>query len=222
MRAISVRKIQNTRFELQLESLRFSVVSRVWGEKKQEGWFKMRKESFNNLIFILFLVVVVFISGIFLALSFRLVSLESFFFKTNYWIYSDFFNQIILVLVGALLIFLAIYLIWQKAQIDKGNLSVVQKTSFGEIKISIGSIKRLALKVVKGMEEIRETRPEVNILKSGGINIDLHLFVKQDVNIPQLSEKIQRKVKEYILETSGIETREIKIHIDKIFYEDKK
>jgi uncharacterized alkaline shock family protein YloU len=222
VRAISVRKIQNTRFELQLESLRFSVVSRVWGEKKQEGWFKMRKESFNNLIFILFLVVVVFISGIFLALSFRLVSLESFFFKTNYWIYSDFFNQIILVLVGALLIFLAIYLIWQKAQIDKGNLSVVQKTSFGEIKISIGSIKRLALKVVKGMEEIRETRPEVNILKSGGINIDLHLFVKQDVNIPQLSEKIQRKVKEYILETSGIETKEIKIHVDKIFYEDKK
>jgi hypothetical protein len=222
VRAISVRKIQNTRFELQLESLRFSVVSRVWGEKKQEGWFKMRKESFNNLIFILFLVVVVFISGIFLALSFRLFSLESFFFKTNYWIYSDFFNQIILVLVGALLIFLAIYLIWQKAQVDKGNLSVVQKTSFGEIKISIGSIKRLALKVVKGMEEIRETRPEVNILKSGGINIDLHLFVKQDVNIPQLSEKIQRKVKEYILETSGIETKEIKIHVDKIFYEDKK
>ena len=182
----------------------------------------MRKESFNNLIFILFLVVVVFISGIFLALSFRLFSLESFFFKTNYWIYSDFFNQIILVLVGALLIFLAIYLIWQKAQIDKGNLSVVQKTSFGEIKISIESIKRLALKVIKGMGEIREMRPEVNILKSGGIDIDLHLSVKQDVNIPELSEKVQRKLKEYLLETSGIETKEIKIHIDKIFYKGEK
>ena len=182
----------------------------------------MNKENFNNLIFVLFLVLVTFISGIFLALSLRLFSLESFFFKTNYWIYSHFFNQIILVLVGALIIFLAIYLIWQKAQINKGNLSVVQKTSFGEIKISIGSIKRLALKVVKGMGEITETRPEVNILKSGGINIDLHLSVKQDVNIPELSEKIQRKVKEYLLETSGIETKEIKIHIDKIFYEDKK
>jgi len=182
----------------------------------------MSKESFNNLIFILFMVVLIFISGIFLALSLRLFSLESLFFKTNYLIYSNFFNQITLGLVGALLIFLAIYLIWQKAQIDKGNLSVVQKTSFGEIKISIGSIKRLVLKVVKEMEEITETRPEVNILKSGGINIDLRLSVKQDVNIPELSEKIQRKVKEYILETSGIETKEIKIHIDKIFYEDKK
>jgi len=182
----------------------------------------MRKEGFNNLIFILFLAVLVFISGIFLALSLRLFSLENLFFKTNYLIYSNFFNQITLGLLGALLIFLVIYLIWQKAQIDKGNLSVVQRTSFGEIKISIGSIKRLALKVIKGMGEITETRPEVNILKSGGINIDLHLSVKQDVNIPELSEKVQRKLKEYLLETSGIETKEIKIHIDKIFYEDKK
>ncbi|HDP36708.1 MAG TPA: alkaline shock response membrane anchor protein AmaP [Candidatus Atribacteria bacterium] len=182
----------------------------------------MSKESFNNLIFVLFLVVVVFVSGIFLALSLRLFSLENFFFKTNYLIYSNLLNQIVLGLVGALLIFLAVYLIWQKTQINKGNLSVVQKTSFGEIKISIGSIKRLALKVVKGMEGITETRIEVNILKSGGINIDLHLSVKQDINIPEFSERIQRKLKEYLLETSGIEAKEIKIHIDKIFYEDKK
>jgi len=182
----------------------------------------MSKESFNNLIFVLFLVVTVFISGIFLVLSLRLFSLESLFFKTNYLIYSNLFNQITLGLIGVLLIFLAVYLVWQKAQISKGNLSVVQKTSFGEIKISTETIKRLALKVVKGMGEIMETKPEVNILKSGGINIDLHLSVKQDVNIPELSEKIQRKLKEYLLETSGIETKEIKIHIDKIFYEDKK
>jgi len=182
----------------------------------------MSKEGFNYLIFVLFIAVTVFVSGIFLALSLRLFSLESFFFKINYLIYSNLFNQIALGLIGVLLIFFVVYLIWQKAQIDKGNLSVVQKTSFGEIKISIGSIKRLALKVVKEMGEITETRSEVNILKSGGINIGLHLSVKQDVNIPELSEKIQRKLKEYLLNTSGIETKEIKIYIDKIFYEDKK
>lgn len=182
----------------------------------------MSKESFSNIIFVLFLAIIVFISGIFLALSLRLFSLEIFFFKINYLIYSNLFNQIALGLIGALLIFLVVYLIWQKVQINKGDLSVVQKTSFGEIKISIGSIKRLALKVVKGIGEITEARPEVNILKSGGINIDLHLSVKQDINIPEISEKVQRKLKEYLLETSGIETKEIKIHIDKIIYEDKK
>ena len=182
----------------------------------------MSKESYNNLIFILLLAVLIFFSGIFLALSLRLFSLENLLLKTNYLIYRNLFNQITLGLVGVLLIFLVIYLVWQRAKIDKGNLSVVQKTSFGEIKISIGAIKHLVLKVVKGMGEITEARPEANILKLGGINIDLHLSVKQDVNIPELSEKIQRKAKKYILETSGIETKEIKIHIDKIIYEDKK
>ncbi|MCJ7657247.1 MAG: alkaline shock response membrane anchor protein AmaP, partial [Candidatus Atribacteria bacterium] len=152
----------------------------------------MSKESFDNLIFVLFLVVTAFVSGIFIALSLRLFSLESLFFKTNYLIYSNLFNQITLGLIGALLIFLAVCLIWQKAKIDKGNLSVVQKTAFGEIKISIGPIKHLVFKVVKGVGEIAETRPEIHILKSGGIKIDLHLSVKQDVNIPELSEKIQQ------------------------------
>jgi uncharacterized alkaline shock family protein YloU len=182
----------------------------------------MSKDGFSNLIFVLFLLITVFVSGIFLALSLRLFSLESLFFKTNYLIYSNLFNQITLGLIGVLLVFLAIFLIWQKAKIDKGNLSVIRKTPFGEIKISIGSIKHLALKVVKGMGGITEIKPEIHILKSEGVNIDLHLSIKQETNIPELSEKIQRELKEYLLETSGVEIKAIKIYIDKIFYEDKK
>ncbi|MCJ7789107.1 MAG: alkaline shock response membrane anchor protein AmaP [Candidatus Atribacteria bacterium] len=182
----------------------------------------MSKNNFNNLIFVLFLVVMVFFSGIFIALSLRLFSLENFFFQTNYLIYSHLLNQTILGLTGVLLFFLAVCLIWQKNQIDKGDLFVVQKNSFGEVKISIGSITYLVLKVIKGIGEVIETSPEVNVLKSGGIKVGLHLSVKQDVNIPLLSEKIQRKLKEYLLEASGIEAKEIKIHIDKISYEDIK
>lgn len=182
----------------------------------------MSKESFNNLIFVLLVAVIVLISGVFLALFLRLFSLENFFFKTNFLLYSSYLNQIILGLIGILLFFLAVYLIWQKVQINKGNLSVVQKTSFGEIKISVGSIMRLVLKSTKGIAEITESRPEIHVLKSGGIKIDLHLSVKQDINIPELSEKIQHQLKGYILDTCGIESKEIKIYIDKIFYEDKK
>lgn len=184
----------------------------------------MGKKSFNNLIFILFLAVIIFFSGVIFYISLRRFSLESLLFKTELCynlIYSNLFNQIILGWIAFLLVVLAIYLIWKKGQYNKADLSVAQKTSFGEIKISTNSIKQLILKVMIGMIEIKEARPEINILKKGGIIIDLHLSVKQDVNIPELSEKTQRKLKEYILETSGIETKEIKIHIDKIFYEDK-
>jgi uncharacterized alkaline shock family protein YloU len=184
----------------------------------------MNRENFNNLIFVLFLVIMIFVSGIVFLISLKLISIEILVWKVNYYynlFYSNLFNQVISGLIAALIIILLIYLIWRKAQYNRESLSVVQKTSFGEIKISTGSIKLLALKVAKEMGEVKEVKPEVNIVKTGGININLRLSVKQDVNIPELSEKIQRRLKEYILETVGIETKEIKINIDKIFYEDK-
>ncbi len=180
----------------------------------------MGKEKFNNLIFILFLVIVILISGIIFSLSLRLFSLENLFVKINYLIYSNLLNQIILGMISVLLIILAIYLSWKRRRYSKEELSVAQKTAMGEIKIYTNSIKHLILKVIKGMGEIKEAKPEINIIKAGGVNIDLHLSVKQDTNIPELSEKVQQKLKEYLLEMSGIETKEIKIHIDKIFYED--
>ncbi|GAH91761.1 unnamed protein product [marine sediment metagenome] len=39
----------------------------------------------------------------------------------------------------------------------------------------------MTLKVIKGMGDVKEAKPEINILKRGGINIDLHLSVMQDV-----------------------------------------
>ena len=187
----------------------------------------MNRESFNNLIFVLFMLIMIFISGIVFLISLKLISIEIMVWKVNnyynlFYSNSSYFNQVISGLIAALIIILLIYLIWRKAQYNRESLSVVQKASFGEIKISTGSIKLLTLKVAKGMEEVKEVKTEVNIVKTGGININLHLAVKQDVNIPELSEKIQRRLKEYILETIGIETKEIKINIDKIFYEDKK
>ena len=72
------------------------------------------------------------------------------------------------------------------------------------------------------MEAIKESKSTINVLKSGGINVDLHLVLKQDVNIPEISETIQSELKDFLLKTSGIELKEIKIFIDKVYYEDQK
>ena len=184
----------------------------------------MKKESFNNLIFVLFLVIIIFISVVIFSFSLRPFTLENLLFRVNYYynvIYYNLLSQIMLGLIAVLLLVLAIYLIWRKWQYKVENLSITQKTAFGEVKISTNSLKRLVLQVVKKTGEIKEVKTEINLLKTGSINIDLHLSIKQDVNIPELSEKIQKRLKDYLLEASGIEVKEIKIHIDKIFYEDE-
>jgi uncharacterized alkaline shock family protein YloU len=181
----------------------------------------MKKESFNNLIFVLFLVIIIFVSAVFFSFSLKPFTLGNLLFRVNHYynvIYYNLLSQIILGLIAVLLFVLAVYLIWRKEQYKVENLSIAQKTAFGEVKISINSLKRLVLQVVRKIGEIKEVKTQINLLKTGDINIDLHLSVKQDVNIPELSEKIQKRLKDYLLETSGIEVKEIKIHIDKIFY----
>ena len=182
----------------------------------------MNKERFNNLVFILFIILIIFFSAVAFSLSLNPISLATMVDKINDYyngLYSNIVNQIILGLIAILIFALAIYLIQKRSHYNILNLSVTQKTSFGEAKISLNSLKNLSLKVLKKMEEIKEIRPLISIVKTGGINIDLHLTLKQDVSIPELSEKIQKSLKEYLLEISGIEAKEIKIHIDKIVYE---
>ena len=179
----------------------------------------MSKEGFYNLIFVLFLVVIFLVAGIILSLAFGLLPLATLFSQMSYWFYSHFLNQILWVIIAALLIILAFYLIQEKRQYQREELAVSQKTSFGEVRISLNSIKHLILKVLKEIKEIKEVRPEINLQKTGEVKVNLHLGVEQDIKIPELSEKIQKKIKDYLLETSGIELKEIKIHIDKVFYE---
>jgi len=184
----------------------------------------MNKKRFDNMIFILFIGLIILISLAAFCISVKLVPFKVLTEAIDngfYVLYNSILNQIMLGLMACLLFFLAIYLIQKKNRFNTLNLSVTQKTSFGEVKISLNSLKHLIYKVLKKIEKIKESKSSINILKTGEINIDLHLVLKEDVNIPEISEKIQRELKEYLLETTGIEVKEIKIYIDKVFYENR-
>jgi uncharacterized alkaline shock family protein YloU len=184
----------------------------------------MNKKRFDSIIFILFIGLIILISLAVFFISLKPVPVKVLTEVINngfYALYNSILNQIILGLMAFLLFSLAIYLIQKKNRFNTLNLSVTQKTSFGEVKISLNSLKHLIFKVLKKMEKIKESKSSINILRTGGINIDLHLVLKEDVNIPEISEKIQRELKDYLLETTGIEVKEIKIYIDKVFYENR-
>ena len=184
----------------------------------------MNKKRFDSIIFILFIGLIILISLAVFFTSLKPVPLKVLTEAINngfYTLYNSILNQIMLGLMAFLLFSLAIYLIQRKNRLNTLNLSVTQKTSFGEVKISLNSLKHLILKVLKKIEKIKESKSSINILRTGGINIDVHLVLKEDVNIPEISEKIQKELKDYLLETTGIEVKEIKIYIDKVFYENR-
>ncbi|GAB4115506.1 MAG: hypothetical protein Kow00103_10320 [Candidatus Caldatribacteriota bacterium] len=178
----------------------------------------MNKENFNNFIFILFLLLGFLIAIFLFSLSLRVFSLESLYLQMNYLLYSNFFNQYFLGLFSIFMIIFLIWLIRKKIQYSRNNFAVLQKTSLGMVKVSLGSIKPLITSVLKEVKEIKEAKSEIYLQKNGELRIVLQLGVASEAKIAEFSERIQQRLKDYLLEVAGIKTREVIININKIFY----
>jgi uncharacterized alkaline shock family protein YloU len=56
-------------------------------------------------------------------------------------------------------------------------------------------------------------------IMDGTVDLDLHVVLDQDINIRQVSRKIQEEVARAITEMVGMEIGEINVHIEDIYYD---
>jgi len=183
----------------------------------------MKEKFFNNMIFMLFIILLLIFSLKCFLIAFNIIQ-QGFLVKiVNQYlslIYSDFANQILLGLLGLLLFFIALYLIWLKQKMIQQLPSVKIATDDGEIKITTGSMERIILNILHNMEGVKEIKPDIQVQKSGGIRAILQLVVSPGCNIPDTAHSIQRKLREELPRVSGVEAKEIKINVNKIDYEE--
>ena len=121
------------------------------------------------------------------------------------------FFKILGILVAALFVFLAGALL--RFLFPKIENTIVYATPEGEIKISFNSLKALTRDALQNVEEIVNIDPEIT--KSGNdARIALHLQVKSDTSVPDLSAMIQNKIREKIERQTGIVVKDIKLFVD--------
>ena len=81
--------------------------------------------------------------------------------------------------------------------------SIDQRTEFGDIRISMETIENLALKAASRQRGVKELRARIRATDAG-IEIVLRAVIDGESPIPQLTEDIQRAVKEHVEEITGI------------------
>lgn len=81
--------------------------------------------------------------------------------------------------------------------------SIDQRTEFGDIRISMETIENLALKAASRQRGVKELRARIQATDAG-IEIVLRAVIDGENPIPQLTEDIQRAVKEHVEEITGI------------------
>lgn len=184
----------------------------------------MKENFLNNLIFVLFIFLLLFFSLLSFLISFQVVPQEIISQEVEqvlHLFYKSFTSQLLLSLIGILLLIIALYLIWLKQKTIQQVPSVKINTDDGDIKISTFSLKQIILNILQNkIQDVKEIYPEIQVIKNGGIKTLLKLVVMPNCNIPQTAQSIQEKLKTELPRISGVEVKEIKINVDKLYYDE--
>ncbi|HHV72925.1 MAG TPA: alkaline shock response membrane anchor protein AmaP [Clostridia bacterium] len=118
---------------------------------------------------------------------------------------------LIILLVGGL------FLLFKRKKSDGGRYrSIIQYNELGELKITLDAIESLTTRVVtQQIKGVREVKPTV-YKSDKGIGVDIVVNVIPDINLPDLSKKIQDLVFEHLQDIVGITANPITVTIKDI------
>ena len=168
---------------------------------------------FYTLVFFL-------VGGAFIAISLGLVSLDSITSVLGY-VYSSTNIRLTVGITGLLLIFISIIV----AQLVMGKVQREKTIAFdnpdGQVTISLSAVEDFIKRAMKQLPEVKELRPNVRASKKGVIIIN-RVTLFSDVNIPDITEKIQNIVKRRVQDMLGIdEPINIRVHVVKIVHKEE-
>ncbi len=115
---------------------------------------------------------------------------------------------------GLLLAAFGVYLIVMPGRLGpKRTEFVVQRTDTGELRIAVKAIENLVQKCIDLHEEIKAN--SLNIINSReGVVVDLRVSLADNISIPLSIASLQKQIKQYLIASSGIEVREVRVSVE--------
>ena len=119
-------------------------------------------------------------------------------------------------IVVLLILLMAIYLTIMATR-RENQKSVVYRGELGEVRISITSIQGLVAQAAREIPGVTDVSVAVTDAESLRVRLDIQVLPGH--NIPQLSEELQKTVKDYLNSTVGISAEEVQVFVRGIISE---
>jgi len=121
--------------------------------------------------------------------------------------------QEILWILLVLYIIMGLRILWRALKTERKKQAVVHESGMGQVRVSLAAIEALAEKTVAAIPGIKEVKAKV-VSSSQGVALNLKLSTAPDINIPSVSEDIQREVKEGIYSVVGLAVSEVRVAVE--------
>lgn len=175
-------------------------------------------KTLDKIALVLFSSFILIISVIFCLVIFGWINIDIITLYIKYGLNNPVITNVIL---GVLTVFilLAIKGIFFTADSKDENSienGILIQNENGKLLISKDTIQNLVSGVVKEVEGAQDVSSKVLLSKDGNINVDVVLFVSQDVIIKDLSNSLQLKIKDLIKKSMDVDIKEVNIKIKNI------
>jgi uncharacterized alkaline shock family protein YloU len=90
--------------------------------------------------------------------------------------------------------------------------SIDQRTDYGDIRISMDTVENLALKAAGRIRGVKDLKARVSV-NDAGLDIVIRALVDGESSIPDLSEEMQRSVKQHIEDITGIPVAGVSVFV---------
>ncbi|MGN7455892.1 alkaline shock response membrane anchor protein AmaP [Paenibacillus pasadenensis] len=117
-------------------------------------------------------------------------------------------------LIGAVLLLLLSLRMFYVAVRVKGaaSSSIDQRNDFGDIRISMDTVESLVLKAAGRQRGVKDLKTRITTAEAG-LDIAVRAVVDGETSIPQLTEEIQRAVKDHVEEITGIPVAAVSVFV---------
>ncbi len=174
----------------------------------------MKMKLLDRILLTMYTFVILLLSVVLLGISLRLLSLEAVIDTISALRYGWPF-ALIAFSVALIFFVLSLRLLMANFLRDKPTSTLLKATELGTIRVSVNTLDTLAQKAVRVFNEVKDVKSLI-VPEPDGVRIQLKVTIMPDVNMPELTQSLQQKVKEYVENVSGITVKEVRIYVDNL------
>jgi uncharacterized alkaline shock family protein YloU len=125
-------------------------------------------------------------------------------------------------IIGVVLILKGIIFVKHYLSNDDAEKIITFDNPDGQVVVSLSAVEEYINKIAKNMKQVKDLRPVVSKTKKG-LEVKVKATIFSDANVPAVTEQLQQRIKEKVIEMLGIEEPvDVKIHVSKFFQTDGK
>jgi uncharacterized alkaline shock family protein YloU len=166
---------------------------------------------FDRIILTIYTFILMLLSLGIMAFSLKLVSLDIIWTRLQYYIYGTWE----VALVGFMFFLISVRLLITGVTPGRSRQSIVQETALGQVQISLSAIESLVQKVARQIKGVRSIKSYITHSEQG-IGVHIKAVVSPESSIPSVSDEIQNRIREHILNVVGTPVADVRIFIENI------